>query len=486
MKQEIFFDNNGTTPMDPDSIKVMTTHLQNARNPSSASKNSLKYREMLKEAKSRIETHCGSTRADPYTAVFTSGASESNCFIIKSTVLAYRRIMRVKPVVITSAIEHWSIMSCCKSIVEDDLAEVVYVMPNCEGSIPVHMVERAIRANTNICLISIMFGNNEIGTINNVREIGALAHANKIPFHVDAVQGFGKYHINMHDNNIDALSASFHKVYGPVGLGVIVIRNDLISGYRLDALISGTQQDHLRGGTENVSAIAASMTALDHAFTNRGAKNNHLAGLRAYLIQGLAKIYPLGSYMDHVRRNSRTSIDSFAIEFDPAGSGGEGIVGPTVDYIEPVEIIILGPTDNETARVLPNTVLFSIVKNVSDKYGDFCNVKLRKDLDDRKIVVSIGSNCNTDSPDASHVLRAIQAPPEIIRGVIRVSFGDQNTKSEIDQFLTLLKECCDRQIVKPRVRISDKPPVKIPAAKSAKSATAGSSAGKQTKKTTGK
>ncbi len=258
MSIEVYLDNNGTTPICQESLDALTKWATSARNPSTSSKTADKTKAMIKESKDDLLRLCGCSTSDrsqdAYTVIYTSGATESNCLIIRSAVCAYRRLQKVKPSVIVSAIEHESIISCCKSLEEDNLADIVYIMPNIEGTIPIYSIEGAIRKDT--CLISVMFANNELGTINNIREIGALAHKHNIPFHTDAVQGFGKYQIDLPRNNIDAMSASYHKFNGPMGFGILIIRYEFLNGYELHGQINGTLQGHLRGGTENVPAIA--------------------------------------------------------------------------------------------------------------------------------------------------------------------------------------------------------------------------------------
>ena len=445
----LYLDNNGTTQMGSEAIAMLTQWCKIAQNPSSSSKCAEKSKELIKLAKKELIKHCGGT--GKYTVIYTSGATESNCFIIRSTVLAYNRIKKTKPTIIISAIEHESIMSCCKSLEEDNLVKIIYIIPNIEGSIPIASIEKAIAKNNDICLISIMFANNEIGTINNVKEIGALAHQHEIPFHVDAVQGFGKYKINLIKNNIDALSASFHKFNGPKGLGLLFINNDLISGYGLQGQINGTQQNSLRGGTENVPAIASSVVALKNTFNSRGEKNRKMLKMRNAIIKGLKDAYPIGEYADYVKRDIHNSVDFNGIDYDPAIGGFEEI--DDSEFIEPVndvEIVILGPPQNQITRILPNTILLSVAKNIHDKYGTFCNSKLRQDLDKKGVVVSVGSACNSSSDHASHVVNAIKAPSVIKRGIIRVSLGDENTPQDVEKFLSIFKSCVNKQIATKR------------------------------------
>lgn len=410
----IYFDNNATTLICPAAKK---THMEwlGCYNASSDSKIAKPARLLLEKAADSILLHCGVSSAD-YTPIFTSGATESNCFIIRACVKAYKKKLvekgnSVKPHVIISAIEHHSIMECIDDL--KDEIDVSCVVPTIYGIILPEDVKKAIKDTT--CLISIMFANNEIPAINNIAEIGRIAHDNRIPLHTDAVQVFGKFKIDLKKFSIDAISASAHKFYGPKGTGILIINNHLIEGYGITAEINGSQQFHLRGGTENIAGIASTLVALKSTFINRKTKNAKLYALREYFLKALSEHYKFGKFLDYINNSDQST---------------------------PLELVSLGPPPTEKNFILPNTILLSVVKNVGKP---FCNVILKKHLDDNNCVVSIGSACLTSSDKASHVLKAIGAPPVIKRGVIRVSFNDSNTKAEIDTFIKILVKCIAKQ-----------------------------------------
>jgi cysteine desulfurase len=424
-KSIVYLDNNATTAMCKPSIAAMNEWLDVAANPSSTSKAGIEAHKMIELGRKFILAHC---HAPNYTVVFTSGASESNCFIIRATVEAYKKLRGVTPHVLTSNVEHKSIIKCCEALKAGGLAEVTYLAPGASGCIPISLVTHGIRDNT--CIISIMAANNELGCINNLKEIGAIAHSKSVPFHSDFVQVFGKFRINLPANNIDAISASFHKLYGPKGSGILVINNDLVSGYDLQGQISGTQEFGLRGGTENVAAIAGSIAAMKYAFTNRAVKNAKLCTQREYILGKLRARFPTKTYRAYLAPTVATNAPTVAD------------APPTKTKEDKVSLIFLGPDckttkadSNATSlpRVLPNTILLSVVK--ADGSTPFCNVRLKGALEKNHVVISIGSACNTASPDASHVLDAIHAPDAIKRGVIRISFCDTTTKKELDAFI---------------------------------------------------
>ena len=413
----VYFDNNATTLICQPAKKVHTEWLS-CYNASSDSKIAKPAKALLEKAQDVILAHCGVSSAT-HTALFTSGATESNCLIIKSCVKAYKKKLiekgsELKPHVIASELEHHSIRECLADLEESGDIEVTLVEPTIYGNVLADDVEKSIRPNT--CLITVMFANNEVPVINNIEDIGATAHKHRIPLHSDCVQIFGKYKIDVKKNNIDALSASAHKFYGPKGVGVLIIDNNLIEGYGLTAEIHGSQQHGLRGGTENIAGIASMMVALKTAFQNRKSKNQRLFKLRDTLLSKLAKVYKIANYSDYLDDSKTDKEDN--------------------------ELISLGPPEDKKGFILPNTVLLSIAKNRGKPFG---NVELKKFLDSKNFVVSIGSACLTKSDKASHVLTAIGAPPVIKRGVIRISFGDNNTIEEINKFVKALQQAIDKQ-----------------------------------------
>lgn len=401
----IYLDNNATTKLCKKAKEAMLLWLESKSNPSADSIIAKQSKLLLKKSRDFVKTHCG---AKDYTVIFTSGASESNCFILRASVEAYRRHRNKKPHIITSATEHNSITKCCMSLRDNNKADITFIQPNAYGCIIPELIAKAIRPNT--ALISIMYANNELGCINDVKRIGEIAHNKNIPFHTDATQSFGKFKMDMNRNNIDALSMSFHKLYGPMGLGMLIIRDDFIRGYGLCGQISGTQQGELRGGTENVPSIAAGIAAIRHTFANRNNKNKKMSKLRTRIIDKISKQIPRGDYKTYFEKNMPTRN----------------------------EFLVLGPEKN----VLPNTLLLSFVKNIGTP---FCNVNLKKDLNKKNIIVSVGSACSTSSKKASHVLRAIKAPPVVFRGVIRISLCDENTQKEIDIFVRELVKIIKKQ-----------------------------------------
>lgn len=396
-RELIYFDNNGTTKLCKEAIKEVTKWLSNYGNPSTDNILGIKSKEMIKCGKNYILKHCY-VNEKQYSVVFTSGATESNCFILRSMSAAYQRINKKKPHIIISAIEHPSIMACCKSLYDNKCIELTYILPQSNGSIDPLDVKDAIKSNT--CLISIMFANNETGTINDIEEIGKIAKKYKIPFHSDTVQIFGKLRLNIPKYNLDAISVSFHKFYAPLGIGLLVINNDLVDEYQLEGIINGTQQGGLRGGTESIPNIAGAIKGMVVNFTNRSEKNNKLLSLKNKCLEELSENFPVIYYEDFIKNS--TDHDKL--------------------------FVVIGNEYNS----LPNTILLSFVSFKKK----ICNTILKKTLENKyNIIVSVGSACSTESKNASHVLTNMNASNEIKRGVIRISFGDYNKISEVKKFV---------------------------------------------------
>jgi cysteine desulfurase len=415
-KKTIYFDANGTTLMCQQAIKAHTEWLT-CYNPSSDSRLSKPARRAIEDASEYMLENCGVSSAT-HVCLWTSGATESNCFIIKSCVTAYKRKLLeksslLKPHIICSSIEHHSSIECVKQLEELGEIDVSWIAPTIFGMVIPKDVSNAIRPNT--CLITIMYANNEIPSCSDVASIGEIAKNRGIPFHSDCVQVFGKYAIDVKKCSIDALSASAHKFYGPKGVGILIINKKLIEGYHLHAELTGSQQFGLRGGTENVAGIVSTTVAHKVTMSKRNEKNEKLYKLSTYLKKKLSELYPIGDYTSYVK-------------------------SPDAER-EPFEVVFLGAEKKENS--LCNTVLLSFAKN---KGKPFCNVELKKKLDAGKCVVSIGSACLTSSDSASHVLKAIGAPSVIKRGTIRISFSDSNTTVEIDTFVKILTQSVEKQI----------------------------------------
>jgi len=447
-KELIYFDNNAHTIICPKAEEALIKWSK-YYNPSSDNKLSKESRDVMQKAVKFMHEHT-STTSDTHTVIFTSGATESNCTILRSIASAAKKLPNklIKPYIISSAIEHHSILQCLEDLKSEGACEVILIEPTISGRINPSDVESTIKKVKDnggfIMLVSIMFANNETGAINPIPKIGEICTKYEIPFHTDAVQIFGKFRVNMTSSHINAMSASFHKLYGPGGIGLLVLDNELIKAYELTGMISGTQQNGLRGGTENIPAIASAMEATAWTFKNRSSNNNKLLAMKMRIVDKLKKHYPFGELINYLIDVPKT-VDEKDTELKIDGDkiGGQDNKTDEKPSIKPVEIVIIGPPLEKTDCCLPNTLMISIAKN---KGEPFCNIAFKHALAKRNVIVSIASACLTSSPNASHVLTAMKLPAVIKKGVLRISLGDYNTNEERDRFVKIFLETLDNTL----------------------------------------
>jgi cysteine desulfurase len=369
----IYLDNAATTKMSHEVVQAMLPYFtETYGNPSGIYSLSRNAKEAVDRARDTIAKSIGANKSEIY---FTSGGTEADNWALKATVDAYEKKGKH---IIVSKIEHHAILHSCKYL-EKHGCEVTYLEVNEEGLIDLNELEAAIRQDT--ILISIMFANNEIGTIEPAKAIGKLAKKYGILFHTDAVQAFGHIPVDVDEMNIDMLSASGHKCNGPKGIGVLYIRKGIkIHSY----LHGGSQERKRRAGTENVPAIVGFASAVKIAMETMDERINSEIEIRDYLIKQVMIKIP------YARLN--------------------------------------GPTKNR----LSNNANFCF------QFIEGESLLLR--LDQIGICASSGSACTTGSLDPSHVLLAIGLPHEIAHGSLRLTLCEKNTKVEMDYVVENLSE----------------------------------------------
>ena len=367
----IYLDNAATTAVSPEVLTAMLPYFTECYgNPSSIHSTGRDAHKAVDASRRQV---AAAINADPSEIYFTAGGSESDNWAIKGTAFAKRDKGNH---IITTAIEHHAVLHTCQWL-EKQGFEVTYLPVDENGLVSVEDVEKAITDKT--ILISVMAANNEIGTIEPIAEIGALARSRGILFHTDAVQAVGAIPLDVKAMNIDMLSMSGHKFHGPKGIGALYIRK----GVRLDTLIAGGAQERgKRAGTENLPGIVGIGKAIEIATRDMEANAARMTALRDKLIHGILESIP------DVRLNGH-------------------------------------PT-----RRLPNNV------NVSVRYIEGEALLLRLDL--AGIAGSSGSACTSGSLDPSHVLLAIGLPHEIAHGSLRLTLGTDTTEADIDEVLDKL------------------------------------------------
>mgnify|MGYP000161836876 CR=1 FL=1 len=371
--RKVYLDHSATTPVRPEVVEVMNQYLtNNFGNASSVHSFGREARKGLETAREQI---ANLIKAQPEEIFFTSGGTEADNMAIIGTAFANQKKGKH---IITTQIEHHAVLETCHHL-EKLGFEVTYLPVDKNALVSVEKVKEAIRDDT--ILISMMHANNEVGTIQPVKEVGALAKEKGIVFHVDAVQSFGKLPIDVNEMNIDLLSASSHKIYGPKGIGCLFLRK----GTKVEPLMfGGAQERKRRPGTENVPAIVGFGLAAELAGKEMAQENERLTKLRDKLIQGILEKIP------HVQLNGH-------------------------------------PTQR-----LANNV------NVSFYYVEGESLLLMLDM--KGIAASSGSACTSGSLDPSHVLLAMGISHEIAHGSLRMTLGKVNTEEDIDYCLEVLPD----------------------------------------------
>ena len=364
----IYADNAATTKMSRTAIDAMLPYMEtHYGNPSSLHSVGQEAAEALQDARERIAACLG---CQPREIIFTSGGSEADNQALRSAAVLGAR--KGKRHILSTAFEHHAVLHTLKRL-EKEGFEVELLPVGSTGTVTARQVRDAIRDDT--CLVTIMYANNEIGSVLPIAEIGAVCREAGVLFHTDAVQAAGHLHISVQDENIDMLSLSAHKFHGPKGAGVLYARQ----GIQLTPLIEGGAQERgKRAGTENIPAIMGMAAALEEACAHIDENAAKVSALRDRLIEGLSK------------------IPHCALNGDPV-SRLPGNVSFCFEGIEGESLLLL--------------------------------------LDAKGICASSGSACTSGSLDPSHVLLAIGRPHEVAHGSLRLSLCEWNTEQEIDLML---------------------------------------------------
>ena len=371
----IYLDNSATTFTDPEVLEEMLPYFTEVYG--NGSSQHFFGRDALKAIDNAREKVARAINCKPNEIYFTSGGTESDNWAIKGIARAHRKKGKH---IITSVIEHPAVIKTCEAL-EREGFEVTYVNVDSEGVVSPADIGAAIREGT--ILISIMTANNEMGTIQPIREIGAIAKAHRIPFHTDAVQAIGNVPIDVVADNIDMLSMSAHKFYGPKGVGVLYKRN----GIKIDRFMDGGEQErNMRASTLNTPGIVGLGKAIEMAVADMDKHNAHIASLRDEFVRQVTERIP--------------------------------------------EVKLNGAKDF-SKRLASNA-------NFSFKYIEGESILMRLDL--AGIAVSSGSACSSGSLEPSYVLLSLGVPIELAHGSIRFSFGKNNTMEEVNYTVDKLEE----------------------------------------------
>ena len=377
MREPIYLDYNATTPIAPEVAEEMLPYIQaHFGNPSSSYAIGRFNKEAIEKARMQVANLIA---ASPEEIIFTSGGTESNNHAIRGAVFANQHKGKH---VITSQVEHPAVTEVC-NFLEKQGYEITLLPVDSFGKVNPEDVEKSIRPDT--VLISIMHANNEVGTIQSIAEIGAIAKENNTVFHTDAAQSVGKIETDVNETGVDLLSIAGHKLYAPKGIGVLYIRN----GVKLENLIFGAGQERgLRPGTENIPYIVALGKACELAKENLEPNSQHMFQMRQRLLNGL-------------KEKCRTAIKLNA----------------------------------DLENCLPNTLSIAF-ENV--------DAHTLASLAGKKVLFSTGSACHADSVEISPVLKAMQVNPRIAAGTVRLSTGKYTTIEEVDYAVVAISEIVNK------------------------------------------
>lgn len=376
--QRVYLDNAATTRMLPEVVEAMLPYFTEFYgNPSSVHAHAREAHKGLDDARSTVAKCLNCT---PGEILFTGGGSEGDNMVLRGIQKAYKRKGNH---MITTAVEHHAVLHTMEEMAQNGEITLTVLPVDADGLVTAEQVREAIRPDT--ILVSVMYANNEVGTIQPIREIGAVCRAAGVLFHTDAVQAVGHIPVDVQADNIDLLTLTAHKFHGPKGVGALYVKK----GVRLPAMITGGgQENRKRAGTENVAGIAGLARALELQCERMEENQAYMTRLRDKLMDGILREIP------HVKRNGH-----------------------------PV-------------KRLPNNV------NVSIRYIEGESILLMLDLNG--ISASSGSACTSGSLDPSHVLLAMGLTHEVAHGSLRLSLSEFTTEEEIDYVLELLPKVVAR------------------------------------------
>ena len=371
-KKIVYMDHAATTYAAPEVVEAMLPYFsEKFGNPSSVYGIGQENKAAVEDARAKV---AAAINAEPNEIYFTAGGTESDNWVLKG--VAFANIRKGKHI-ITTAVEHHAILHAAEWLQSQGF-EVTYLPVDQYGMVSPADVEKAIRPDT--ILISVMYANNEVGTIQPIAEIGAIARAHGIYFHTDAVQAVGHVPIDVKAEHIDMLSLSGHKFYGPKGIGVLYIRR----GVRIQNLLhGGAQESRHRAGTENVAGIVGLGAAIERSVAAMPEESARLTAMRDHMIRELLKI-PASHLNGHPTQRLPNNVNI------------------TFEYIEGEGILLL-----------------------LNMFG---------------ICASTGSACNSASLEPSHVLTAMGVPHEIAHGSVRLTLGERNTEEDVSYVLEKLPE----------------------------------------------
>jgi cysteine desulfurase len=383
-----YLDHAATTPMLPAALDAMTRQLAVVGNPSSLHRTGREARRAVEESRERIARALG---ARPSEVVFTSGGTESDNLAVKGTFWARRDADPARVRLLVGATEHHAVLDCVDFLVAHEGAKVTWLECTPEGFVEPATVRRAIEEDPgSVALVSVMWANNEVGTVQDVPALAAVAHEFGVPFHTDAVQAAGHVPVDFAASGADLMSVTAHKLGGPIGVGALVVRRDATL---VPLTHGGGQERQVRSGTLDAPAIVGFATALTAAVESMDAEAARLAGLRDAIVERAMAVAP---------------------DVRPTG------------FWEP----------GDTTRRLPGNAHLLVAGCDGDS--------LLYLLDAAGVACSTGSACQAGVPQPSHVLLAMGISESDARGALRLTLGHTSTEADVEAFLAALPAALER------------------------------------------
>jgi cysteine sulfinate desulfinase/cysteine desulfurase-like protein len=346
---------------------------------------------IINESKQYLLKICNSNNL--YSLFFTSGISESNMLFLYTTVNAYKKMRKLKPHVIISSVENESIIKYANSLKDSDQIDLTFISPNIYGCILSEHITKLLKPNT--CCVLITYINQELGSVNNIEKISSFLHEKKVPLHSDCGNLFGKHKLDLLKTNMDAVSISFNKINGPIGIGAIIIKNTLIAGYKLYEHSTILENN----GIINIPAIISSVESVKYSLLNRNIKNATILKFRNEIINKLGKFNEMILYSDYIKSDE-----------------------PPLDAKN--KIIILGPPISNESYYTPSilSLLIKSKKNITA-------VDIQIALEKRNIIIGV--------PNINSIIiyDEIKMKKEDQKFVIRISLSDQINQSDINYFI---------------------------------------------------
>ncbi len=378
-----YLDHAATTPILPEARAAMSTYLGAVGNPSSLHASGRNARRIVEESRETLAQALG---ARPSEVIFTGGGTEADNLAVKGLYWARRAADPRRRVVVVSAIEHHAVLDSAQWLAAHEGAEVVHLPVDAAGRVRVEALERVLtEAADDVALVSVMWANNEVGTLQPVRELAALCRRHGVPVHSDAVQALGSVPLDFATSGLDAMTVTSHKIGGPLGVGALLATRET---QPVPLLHGGGQERDVRSGTLDTPAVAGFAAAADHAARTQAERAARLGVLRDDLLTGLRRVVP--------------------------------------------EVVVNGSREQR----LPGNAHVSFPGCEGDS--------LLLLLDARGIECSTGSACSAGVPQPSHVLLAMGVTPDLARGSLRFSLGHSSTRADVDAVLAAIGPVVER------------------------------------------